>query len=140
AYLWTADAETARRICEEVRRRTQAAQVGAEPASTVLRREGRDIRQWLDGLRVATGDDYRSNALGTDEPVRVLGCGTRPPEERAAAAYLLRAKLGDEARPRIRVALEECASPQLRIALEAIDEGEDDAETAKRLQMLARPT
>jgi hypothetical protein len=105
-----------------------------------IRRGRLTVADWMASLRglLSQQDGYRGRATTSDELWSALENPKTDPSDRAAAALALRAHLGEEARPRLRVAIESCASPRLRVALEAIDQG-DDATTTESLDELTEP-
>jgi hypothetical protein len=105
----------------------------------VLHREHQPIAEWMSNLRslLAGGEGYRANATTPDTLWAVVENPKSDAVARAAAALALRSHLGDEARPRLRVAIDACASPELRVALEAIED-EDDEGAGASLERLAR--
>jgi hypothetical protein len=103
-----------------------------------IRRGAKDVGEWMASLRGLLADGgYRGRATTEDELWTVLENPRSEPQDRAAAAVALRAQRGDDARPRLRIAIEACASPRLRVALEAIDERDEPAARASLEELTA---
>jgi hypothetical protein len=100
-----------------------------------LRRGTRSVAEWARDLRALLVGRYRDPTPTTETLWNLVENPKNELDQRAAAALALRAHLGDEAGPRLRVAIDSCASPRLRVALEAIADA-DDAETVKQLERL----
>ncbi len=76
------------------------------------------VREWLAGLAVRVGNDYRSAvAAGEDDLARVLETSSSRWARLGAAVVLARRRADF---PRIRVAAEASAEPKVRVALERI--------------------
>jgi hypothetical protein len=104
----------------------------------VIRRGDRSMADWMTSLRrlLDQPGGYRGRATTPDELWAILENPKTDACDRAAAALALRSHLGEEARPRLRVAIDECASPHLRVALEAIEENSDEATTTESISRL----
>jgi hypothetical protein len=92
-----------------------------------LARDGRSASEWLAALRRIGEEEagFRTSAAVRDRLWEILESSTSTPADRVAALTALRAHLGEEDQPRVRVALERVASPdvreRLRVALSADD-------------------
>lgn len=103
---------------------------GAAPDTLALLARGdRDVRSWLEHLRGLRGEGYRTSATRDDDLWRVIENPSAGADARAGAALLMRPRLDDAGRARIRVASETTASPKLRVALDAAAtaDAEDEA-------------
>lgn len=92
-----------------------------------LDRRSRSVAAWREDLRAilaVEGSGYRGAALGSDQLAEVVEDAGAPTERRVAAAVALSGKGDEEARRRVRVAVEACADQDLRAALEHAAEGE----------------
>jgi hypothetical protein len=123
------DDPAARDLVAQVELKREAHRRVTAGVGSAIGRAGRPVADWVPYLRslLARTDGYRGRATTSDELWAVLENPKSEPEERAAAAFALRAHHGDEAKPRLRVAVESCASPPLRVALQAIAEQDDEA-------------
>jgi hypothetical protein len=98
----------------------------AQPrAADVLARGGRPTREWLRQLETARDVRYRVAPISDDELAHVLANPSADKTARVGAAICL-ARAGEEARARVRVAVEDIAAPEVRsAALAALEEDED---------------
>lgn len=105
------------------------------PAPALLEASGARAA-WLTraGALLDGGAGYRAEALSTDDVRRALADAGQPKRVRVAAAALLRAREGEEARGHIREALEATAEPDLREELEAVAAAEDDEALVRVLE------
>lgn len=103
-----------------------------------LDRRNRSVSAWRDDLRgllAVEGSGYRGAALGPDQLAEVVEDAGAPTERRVAAAVALSGKGDEEARRRVRVAVEACADRDLRAALEHAAEGEiEEAELHRAMK------
>jgi hypothetical protein len=103
-----------------------------------LDRRSRSVSAWRDDLRAllaVEGSGYRGAALGPDQLAEVVEDAGAPTERRVAAAVALSGKGDDEAKRRVRVAVEACADRDLRAALEHAAEGEiEEAELLRAMK------
>lgn len=103
---------------------------GAPPLAQValdrLDRHGRTREAWRDdlGKLLAPEGDYRNALVSPEDLGALIEDSSAPAERRVAAALALAARAGDEARRRVRIAVQACADDDLRGALEAAAEGE----------------
>jgi hypothetical protein len=103
-------------------------------AANRLDRNGRNAEAWrADLYRLASAKgDYRSVDLTPEELLALVENPAAPAERRVAAAVTLRAKRGDEAGARVRVAARACADEDMQASLEAAAEGEIDEVSVSR--------
>ena len=103
-----------------------------------LDRRSRSVSEWRDDLRAllaVEGSGYRGAALGPDQLAEVVEDAGAPTERRVAAAIALSGKGDEEAKRRVRVAVEACADRDLRAALEHAAEGEiEEAELHRAMK------
>lgn len=103
-----------------------------------LDRRSRSISAWREDLRAllaVEGSGYRGAALGPDQLAEVVEDAGAPTERRVAAAVALSGKGDEEAKRRVRVAVEACADRDLRAALEHAAEGEiEEAELHRAMK------
>jgi hypothetical protein len=103
-----------------------------------LDRRNRSVSAWRDDLRAllaVEGSGYRGAALGSDQLAEVVEDAGAPTERRVAAAVALSGKGDEEAKRRVRVAVEACADRDLRAALEHAAEGEiEEAELHRAMK------
>lgn len=103
-----------------------------------LDRRSRSVSAWRDDLRAllaVEGSGYRGAALGPDQLAEVVEDAGAPTERRVAAAVALSGKGNEEAKRRVRVAVEACADRDLRAALEHAAEGEiEEAELHRAMK------
>jgi hypothetical protein len=122
-------AEAQRRVLVERIRAAMEAGGGsgmAQVAMDRLDRRGRSRQAWTEDLGKVLGadGDYRSALVSPEDLGGVIEDPSAPAERRVAAAVALAAREGEEARRRVRIAVEACADDDLRGALEAAAEGE----------------
>jgi hypothetical protein len=98
----------------------------AQVAIDRLDRHGRSREAWRDdlGKLLAPHGDYRSALVSPEDLGTLIEDSSAPADRRVAAAVALSARAGDEARRRVRIAVQACADDDLRGALEAAAEGE----------------
>lgn len=124
---------SAETVVERIREAFELSRKGAsEDASAQLARGGRTVDEWkaaLQKLAASGGSDYRTVNLTEEQLWSVYEDGSASPELRAAAALVLRARKGEGAAERLRVAAEGAASEPVRVVLEQAAEG-DVAEAA----------
>lgn len=106
------------------------------PAADMAALVGRGTRtheEWFDALGKMAGADagYRDAVVREDDLWRVVEDPAAPEDARAGATMVLRSKLDDAGKQRLRVAAEATASPKLRVVLEtaAEDAALEDAMT-----------
>jgi hypothetical protein len=108
-----------------------------------LDRRSRSVPAWREDLRAllaVEGSGYRGAALGPDQLAEVVEDAGAPTERRVAAAVALSGKGDEEARRRVRVAVEACADQDLRAALEHAAEGEiEEAELHRAMKQRREP-
>lgn len=141
ADTWIAirDVETTKAKLEAVlAERRRRREEGAVRLPARFAREGRSVTEWLEALRsAATG--YRETETPTDL-WRVAEDGGAKVQERAAALVALRARLGQEAVGRARIAVSGVVAPRHRVALDSVLSLEpDDAGVAEALEALEEP-
>jgi hypothetical protein len=97
--------------------------------AALVARGTRNPVEWRRALeQLASADPgYREPALRDEDLWRVVEDPRAREDARAAAAVLLRSRLDDGGRARVRIAAEASASPRLRVALDAAAAGSDDA-------------
>lgn len=100
------------------------------PAADVTALVGRGSRtqeEWFDSLAKLGANDggYRDAVVREDDLWRVVEDPSAPEDARAGAMVVLRPKLDDAGKQRVRIAAEATASPTLRVVLErATSEGD----------------
>jgi hypothetical protein len=102
-----------------------------------LDRNGRELGRWRQELSriLSEGADYRRRAISAGELGGVIEDPAAPAERRVAAAVALGARQRDEARRRVRIAVDASADDALRRALERAAEGEiEEAILGRELQ------
>jgi hypothetical protein len=106
----------------------------AHPDLERLDRRDRSLAQWREELRKLLDEqaDYRRARLTTTDLARVIEDAGAPAERRIAAAVALASAEPEEARRRVRIAVDACADDELRRALESAAEGEIDEAPLKR--------
>lgn len=120
----------------------RAREVGAvaRPGVEELDRRGRSVAAWRGDLRrIAVSDaGYRSAGLTRVDLASVIDDAAAPVERRIAAVLALGAGEPEEARRRVRIAVDACADEEIKRALEQAAEGEVDEalieREAKRVQ------
>ena len=107
-------------------------------AQVLLARGARSVAEWVADLTaLATERGYRAVHLPPDRLWSVAEDPSVEPEERAAAALILRSSLDEQGKARLRVAAAACASPTTRQTLKVLADGEDE-ELMPSLEELAR--
>lgn len=106
----------------------------AHPDLERLDRRGRPFAVWRAELRKLLQEqaDYRRARLTPADLARVIEDAGAPAERRIAAAVALADAEPEEARRRVRIAVDACADDDLRRALESAAEGEIDEASLKR--------
>ena len=106
----------------------------AATADPLARAEQQDHDAWIASLRAISreGSSYRANDVPTDALYAVLDDPAQSAAKRAAAAFVLRLRVPEEAAPRIRVLAEAAAEPEFRSTLMALA-GDDVEEAAASL-------
>jgi hypothetical protein len=105
-----------------------AVESGADVAALVAR-AGRTIDEWKTALTKLAGAQasYREAAVRDEDLWRLVEDPRADEDARAGAALVLRSKLDDDGKARVRIAAEASASPKLRVALEAASDGSEEA-------------
>jgi hypothetical protein len=105
---------------------------GAANVAALVSRSGRTAEDWLKALRdLATGGEYRSAAVPSDQLWRIAEDPSSPPSARVGAAVALRSSLDEAGRSRLRAAASATVSPRVRVALDRAASAEAD-DTAMR--------
>jgi hypothetical protein len=115
-----------------------AAPMAPAAAVALVSRGEREVSAWLDDLRGMRAEGYRTASVRDDDLWRVLEDPSAAGDARAGAALLLRSRLDDAGRARIRIASAATASPKLRVALDATVDAADDDHVEEHLASLAR--
>src|SRR5262249_2647105 len=114
------------RIAEAVQ---TASRAGAEAASELVARGGRPSSAWREALRkLAVGGGYRGETVSPDALLRAAENADAPVEQRLGAAMAIGLGADEDAKRRLRVAVEGIANARVRVAMElAVDGAEDEA-------------
>lgn len=129
-----------RAIVELIRMRVQDGVERGIAATEVLRQDfevargAREVREWLAELRRLRVPiaDYRTAPQPEIDLDALFADGALDAQTRIGAAFALRARHGDKAAPRLRVAAATTASPELRAAFDQIAEGSFQDDFAER--------
>lgn len=129
------DVEALAAMEEHLRRAvvTRRGDGGEEVTAALLRREGRDVAAWREGLKAKVmGPAFRGNAVDPEGLLRVAEDGEAGAEARVGAVLALRGMTEGEddndVRTRVRVVIESCADEEVRDAMSAAMEDRlDDA-------------
>lgn len=106
---------------------------GEVVTAAMLRREGRDVAAWREGLKAKVmGPAFRGSGIDPEGLLRVAEDGESGAEARVGAVLALRGMTegegGDDVRTRVRVVIESCADEGVRDAMSAAMEDRlDDA-------------
>jgi hypothetical protein len=98
-------------------------------------RGAREVREWLAELRKLRVPlaDYRTAPQPEVDLDALFADGSLDAQTRLGAAFALRARYGDKAAPRLRIAAATTASPELKSAFENIAEGSFEDDFAERI-------
>lgn len=108
-----------------------------DPTAVEKERRAMPIAKWIAELR-ATPEKVATYRVAADDRnfEEIFADGSIDVVTRACAAFALKAREGDSATPRLRVAASTSASPKLRVALEKIADGAPDSEIARSIEKL----
>ncbi len=117
--------------------REAMAVVRSDALAAELALAGRNASAWLQHLRNTISGGHRTAAPNDDQLWRIVEDGHADPSARAAAAHLLRARIDDEQRTRLRVIAGAAAQPQLRICLESVAAADEELASQEALAAFA---
>ncbi|MFO0553537.1 MAG: hypothetical protein U0271_34465 [Polyangiaceae bacterium] len=107
-----------------VERKGRAQSQVDESTALRLQRGPRDLETWSSELvRLGEREHYRLSRLDSGALLSVVESGSRPPDERVGAAWVLGRRAEEQDLVRVRIAASRTAHPALRRALEDAAEG-----------------
>jgi hypothetical protein len=120
--------------------RERLGQAPGERPTLALARAGRPVGEWLRAITARGEAPFRAQEIPDDELWAIVEDTSSTATARAGAAVVLRERLDDEGRARLRVAADACALPPLGQALRVVASEADEESLEGSLEALQDAT
>lgn len=127
-------------LVDRLKEALASARGGGEEPTALVARGGRSLPEWREALRrLSSSGGYRGERVSADALLRAAESIEAPLDQRIGAAMAIGLGEDEEAKARLRIAVEGIANESTRAAMEAAIEGaEEEAAIAEALEAEAR--